>query len=360
MLTIQDKNTVLHLNGQNVRLAAKNGRNSKTPGLHLSATHGKEAVGRTMASPLTNEGTTQLNLLLLKSSQPDLDREAKNQPVRRPLKLAPLELSEEVKETQRQKLKFVQPEAKSASCKQNVTLNEPQICKVKSCVRQGLVKSAVCTSASTEPPKAQQQTRFSRPQLSRSNPTEQNADRRLKDVVCRGTPAPLCSKPAPLLFSTRVKAQVAHGRIVACQNPSIPQQQTGKRRLRLRRAQCLEDDLCNSNISKLSAEESILAKDVQDKGQQAERTPRGHLHPGKGIKETPVDYLEHGSVRKSHQENCSTQPPRCTLDQQSAEGGSNEHTLDSVKLSASNWRLKRKKPLITKHNNAVPLEPIQL
>lgn len=350
---------MLHLNGQNVRLAAKNGRNSKTPGLHLSATHGKEAVGRTMASPLTHEGTTQLDLLLLKTSQPDLDREAENQPVRRPLKLAPLELPEEVRETQRQKLKFIQPEAKSAFCKQNVTLNEPQTRKVKSCVRQGLLKSAVCTSAS-EPPKAQQQNRFSRPQLSRSNPMEQNPDRHLKDVVCRGTPAPLCSKPAALLFSPLVKAQADHGRDVACQNTSILQQETGKRRLRLRRAQCLEDDLCNSTKSTLSAQDSNLAQDVQGKGQQAERAPRGQPHPGKGIAETPVVSLEHGSVRKSHQEDCSTQPPRCTLDQQSAEGGSNEHASDSVKLSASNWRLKRKKPLITKHNNAVPLERLQL
>lgn len=292
MLTIQVKNTTLHLNGQNVRLAAKNGHNSKTPGLHLSVTHGKEAAGQIMASPLTQEGTTQLDLWLLKSPRPDLDREAENQPVRRPLKLAPLELPEEVREAQRQKLKFVQQEVKSASCKQDVVLNEPRTCKVKSCVREGLVKSAVCTSASTEPPKDQQQKRFSRPQLSRSN-----ADRDLKDVVCRGTPAPLCSKPGPPVFSPRV---IAHGRDKVCQNLSTLQQETGRRRLRLRRAQCLEEDQCKSNMSILSVEEGNVTQGVQ--GQQAKRAPRGQPHPGKVIKEFPVASLEHGIVRKSHQE----------------------------------------------------------
>lgn len=358
MLTIQVKNTKLHLNGQNLRLAAKNGCNSKTPGLHLSATHGKEAVGWTMASPLTHEGTTQLDLLLLKSPQPYLDREAENQPTRRPLKLAPLELPEEVRETQRQKLKFVQPEAKPASCKQNVVLNEPQTCKVKSCVRQGPVNTAVSSSASTEPPKTQQQRRFSRPLLSHSNPMEQNADRHLKDVMCRGTPAPLCSKPPPPLFSPRLQAQAAHRKDVACRNPKL-QQETGKRRLRLMREHCLKDDLANSNRSTLSAGESILVQDVH-KGQLPEAAPRGQPRPVKGIKETPVASVEHRSNRKSHQDNQSTQSPRCTVDQQSAEGGSNKHAIDSVKLSASNSRLKRKNPLITKHNNAVPLEHLQL
>lgn len=360
MLTIQVKNTTLHLNGQNPRLAAKNGRNSKTPGLHLSVKHGKEAVGRLMVSPPTQESTTQLDTLLLKSSRHDVDREAENQPVRRPLKLAPLKLPEEVREAQREKLKSVQQEVKSASCKQDVILNEPQTSKVKPCVRQGLVKSTVCPSAYTEPPKAQQQNRLSRPQLSRFNPAEQNADKHLKGVVCQGIPAPLCSKPAPLLLSPRVKAQAGRGREVVFQNPNILQQETWRRRLRLTRAQCLNEDQSNSNMSKLPAEEGSLAQLIQGKGQHAERAPRRQPNPGIGIKESPAASWEHASVRKSHWEDCSQQSAKCPLDRQSAAGGSNECAIDSVKLSDSNWQLTRKKPLITKHNNAVPLEHLQL
>ncbi|XP_044192224.1 uncharacterized protein LOC122970211 [Thunnus albacares] len=362
MLTIQVKNTMLQLNGQNLKLEAKNGRNSKTPGLHLSTTHGKEAVGRLTASSPTQEGTAQLDLLLLKSPKPILEREAENRPVRRPLKLAPLELPEEVRESQRQKLKVIQQEAKPAACKLDGIVNEPCTRKAKSCVKQRLVKAAVCPSASTEPLKAKQQKKSSRPQLTRSEPIEQNADKHLADVVCRGTPAPLCSKPVPPLLSPRIKAQAACGGEAACQNPSTLQQEMGRRRVRLRRAQCLEEDQCNSNTSTggLSADEGKLAQGVQGKGQRADRALRSQPHAGKGIKESPAASWEYRSVRKGHHEDCSQQSARCTMNRQSAEGGSSEHTLDDVKPNASNWRLKRKKPLITKHNNAVPLECLQL
>ncbi|XP_070841289.1 uncharacterized protein [Chaetodon trifascialis] len=260
MLAIQVKNTMLHLNGQNLKLAAKNGRNSKTPGLHLSATHGKDPAGQLTACSSTQEGTAQLDSLL-KSPRPDLEREVENQPIRRPRKLAPLELPEEVREAQKQKLKFIQQEAKPPSCKLDVTVNEPRTRKAKSCVRQRLVKAA---AASTEPLKAQQQNRSARPQLIRSNPIEQDGARHLEEVVCRGTPAPLRNKPAPPLLSPRVKARATRGAEAARQNPSTLQQETGRRRLRLRRAQCLEEDQCNSNTSTggLSADKGKLAQGV--------------------------------------------------------------------------------------------------
>lgn len=186
--------------------------------------------------------------------------------------------------------------------------------------------------------------------------------------MCRGTPAPLRSKPTPPLLSPRVKARAAHGAEAARQNPCALQQDTGRRRLRLRRAQCLEEDQCNSNTSTggLSADKGKLAQGgkpaqgFQVRGQRADRAPTGLPHPGKGIKEPPAPPWERGGIRKSHQEDCSQQSARCSLNQQPAGGGSGEHALDGVKLSASNWRLKRKKPLITKHNNAVPLERLQL
>lgn len=232
-----------------------------------------------------------------------------------------------------------------------MTVNEPRTRKkVKTCVRQRVVKAAACPSASTEPLKAQQQNRSSRPQLTRCNPIPQNGDWHLEEVVCLGTPAPLCNKPAPPLLFPRVKSRAARGAEAAHQNPSTIGGEAGRRRLRLSRAQCLEEDQCNSNTSTggLSADKGKLAQGVQGKGQRLERAPRGQPHAGKGIKEPLAASCEHGSVRKSHQEDCSQQSGRCTLNRQSADGGSSEHTLDGVKPSASNWRLKRKKNLDNK------------
>ncbi|XP_060915482.1 uncharacterized protein LOC132990954 [Labrus mixtus] len=356
MLGIQVKNTMLHLNGQNLRLEAKSGRNSKTPGIHLSSTHGREAVGQLTGCLPTQEGMTQLDLLLLKSPRPELEREAENQPVRRPLKLAPLELTEEVREAQRQKLKFIDQEAKPVSCKLDGTITEPCPRKVKSCVRQRLVKAAECPSASFTPLKAQQQNRSTRPQLIRTSPIEQNGNRLLEDVVCQGTPAPLCSKPAPPSLSSRVKARTACGPEVVRQNPNPLQQEIGTRRLRLRRAKCLEEDQCNSNTATvgLCADKVKMAQGVQGKGQRAERATKVQPTPEKNMKE-PLAEL--GSIRKSNQEDCSQQSARCTMSRQSADGASREHALEGVKPSAANWRLKRKKPLMTKHNSEVPLDP---
>lgn len=343
-MTIQAKNTMFHLNGQNLRLAAKNGRTLKTPGHHLSLTHGKELVGRRMAGPSTHKGMAPLDSLL-KPPRPHLEREVESQQVRRPLTLAPLELPEDIREAQRQKLKFMQQEDKPTSCKPDVTVNETPTRKVKSCVRQRLVKAAVCPPVSPEPLKAQN--RSSRPQLTRTNPIEQKGDRHLEDVVCRGTPAPLHSKPGPLLSSVRLEAQAACGTEEGHQNTSTLLQETGRRRLRLRRAQCLEEDQHNSNTSTggLSAEKGKPAQGVQGKGQQAERDRRGQPHAGKGMKQPPAVSWECGRVRKSYEQDCNQQSARCTPNGQSDEGENSGHALERVKPSASNWRLKNKKTL---------------
>lgn len=353
MLTIQAKNTMFHLNGQNFRLQAKNGRTLKTPGHHLSLTHGKEAVGHRVACSSTQEGTAQLDLLL-KPPRPHLEREVESQQVRRPLTLAPLELPEDIREAQRRKLQFIQQEAKPTSFKPDVTVNETPTRKVKSCARQRLVKAAVCPPVSPEPLKAQN--RSSRPQLTRTNPMEQKGDGHLDDVVCRGTPAPLHNKPGPLLSSARVKAQAACGTEEGNQNTSTLLQETGRRRLRLRRAQCLEEDQHNSNTSTggLSAEKGKLAQGVQGKGQQA-GDRGGQPHAGNGVKQPPAASWEYRRVRKSYQEDCNQQSARCTLNGQSDEGENSGHTLYGVKPSASNIRLKNKKPFMTNHSNAVPL-----
>nr|XP_043909267.1 uncharacterized protein LOC122786834 [Solea senegalensis] len=279
MSSIQVKNTALHLNGQNVRLAAKNDRVPKTPGLCLSA------VGRLAASPPTQEATAQLDLSMLKSPRPDVAREAENQHVRgRPVKLAPLELPEEVREAQRQKLKCVQQEAKTASHKKEVTPNEPRSRAVKSCVRQRPVKAAVCPPASPTILKARQQHRSLRPQPTRSGPTEQEGHRHLDAVVCQGTPAPLRSKPAPP-SSPLLKPRATRDGEATRPNPSSLQQETGGRPPRLRRAQCLKEDHCNSNMSTrgLSADDGKLAQGVQGTGQQTEGALRGQPSCPNGV-----------------------------------------------------------------------------
>ncbi|XP_029022768.1 uncharacterized protein LOC114865641 [Betta splendens] len=260
-VTVQVKNTPLHLNGQNLRLAAKNGCNSKTPGLHLSVHRRKEA-----ASPPLREGTAPLSALLLKSSLQD--RDAENHLIRRPLKLSPLELPEEVRSAQKQKLQCAQREVKPASC----SPAEPQTGRMRSCARQGLVKAAGCPSAYTEPLKAQQK----------------HADEHLKDVVCRGTPAPLCRKPAPLILSPRVKAR-ARGRGGASPEPGSLQQETWRRRPKLSRAPCLEDEPS-------AAEDGGRAGAARGGGQRLERAARRKTTPGKGFNEAPAASREHGGV----------------------------------------------------------------
>lgn len=351
MLTIQVKNTTLHLNGQNLKLEAKNGRASKTPGHHLSVSQGKEAAGRLAACSPTHKGTPQLDLLL-KTPRPHLERGVENQQVRRPLALAPLELPEKVREAQRQKLKLIQQEAKPTSCKLDATVNETLKKSAISCARQKVLKPPVCPSASGEPLKSQN--RFSRPQLTRSNPAEPNTDWSLEGVVCRGTPAPLHNKPASLLPSLRFKAPGACGPEEGRQSSSARQQETGRRRLRLRRAQCLEEDqhITNPSTGGLSAEKDKPSQGVQAKGQQAERAPEGRRHTAKGIKQPPADSWERAGIRRGHQAESSRQSTRFTLRRQSAEGGSGECAHEGVKPGASHWRLKSRKNVI--HNNAAP------
>lgn len=337
---------MLRLNG---RPAAKNGPNSKTPGFCLSATRGREA-----AAHLTTSLPAE-DLLVLKSLKPDKETQAEIHPLRRPLKLAPLELPEKVKKAQKQKLKCIQQELDPASCKPDVTATEPQTRKLKSCTRQRLVKAAACPSASTEALTAQQQPRSARPQLTRSSPTEQSGHKHLEDVVCRGTPAPLCSKPTPPSSFPQIRAHAACGREAACQSPGKLRHETGWRQLRLTRTQCLEEDQCNSNTSTvgLSGDERKLVQGVRGKGHRGDGLLRGQSHVGKGIREPPAPGAcrEDGSARRSPDK----QSASCTLNHQSAEGGGREHAPDGLKPSASNCRLKRKKPLITKHNHAVAL-----
>lgn len=332
---------MLHLSGQNGRLAAKNGRTSKTPGCHLSVTCRKEAVGHVTACSSTQEATTRLDQLL-KSPRPQIEREVLNRQLRGPPMLAPLELPEEVREAQRRKLKLILQQAKSPedTCTR----------KSKSCVR--LVKAGACPSTSTEPPKAPN--RCSRPQLTRSTPVEQKEDGNLQEVVCHGTSAPLHINLGPP--SPRIKVEEG------TQNPSTIPLETGRRRLRLRRTQCLEEEQHNSDTQteEVSVEKGKVAQGARDKGQQVKKAPRGQLQAGKGIKQPPAAFWDYGSIRKRDQEDCSQQSARCTWNEQSAKDGRREDVHDGANPNDFNWKIMGKKLLITNHTVPIPPSPRQL
>ncbi|KAM9737603.1 uncharacterized protein ACNS7B_013256 [Menidia menidia] len=320
MLTTQVKNTML--------LAAKNGRNTKAPGLRLSAAPGLEAAGQPRGSALTPDCAPQVDSPLVKSVRPDPECPVEIQPLRRPLKLTPLELPEEVREAQRRKLQLVQQEARLTACKLDGTLAENRTRKAK----QRAAKAAVSSSVSIEPLKVQQQNRSSRPQLTRSKPIKQSGDGHLEGVVCRGIPAPLCSKPAPPTLSARTKPQP---------DPCAVQPGAGRRRPRLTRAQRLQDDQWRSNAS------SGGSCPVQAKGQQEDGSRRGLPRPArKDLRDPPAPTGSggRGGARVS---------------QQSAEGGSGETAPRGGQPGPSNSRAKRTVVSVSPHKTAPPPEILQ-
>ncbi|XP_072303855.1 uncharacterized protein [Eucyclogobius newberryi] len=313
MSTIPVKNTLLHLNSQNLALAAKNSVHSGAPGFHLSPVPVKQAAGRLTASPqLTQEGKAQLDSLLQKSSKLAPDT-AKNHPATQPLKLAPLVLS-----------KDVQKRAQKTKCSRDVAK-----LKAKTCVHREKLSSTALKNPSNPPVKC------------------------LDDVVCNGTQAPLFPKINPNL--PHVKAKASTG-------PNLTDEDNGgKRRLRLTRGQCLEVDEAKSKVTTTSSpalcsDEDKRAKGVRSRVQLQDTAQRGNPQSGKGIRELPVVLQENARVKKSSGEDRKPRSvggaPKSPRDGPSAPEGE--------KASPASWRLKRKKALLTNHNKTVTLEQLQL
>lgn len=312
---------MLHLNGQNLKLAAKNGRAFKTPGHHLSATQGKDPPVTRKAAPLPPP--PQLDSFL-GTPGPRLDRGVENERVRRPAALAPLELPEKVREAQRQKLKlWTEPEGRAASCKADASANPETLKKkARSCARQRVLKPLTCPATSVEPLKSRNRS----PRLSRCQPAQPDKDWSLEGVVCRGTPAPLHNKPPSVLPSLRVRAAGAGQR----QSPeegrrsSSPSAlEAGGRRQRLRRAQRLEEDQHPGLAGK-------PCPGVQAKGQG---------HAGKGVQQPPIpaDPWEPAGVRRGRATGGGPRPARIALRRESAEGGSGDPAREGVKPRVPHW-----------------------
>lgn len=270
MSFVQVKNTRLHLNGQNLRLAAKNSRSSKTPGHHASVAYEKEVTGG-FEAPLPTHGS------LRRTSECGFHA----QQTRRPHTLAPLELPEDVREAQRQKLK---QQAKPPKDTRKATF----------LAGQRLTRAAVCP---LEPHGAA--SRSFRPPPTRCTPVELKGDGVLEEAVRRAAPAPLHQRPGPP--APQVRAQAASRAEEAARKPSCLLQDTRRRRPRPRRRQCLEEDqrVSDESTAGLSVEKGSLAQGGQGRG---ERTARGQQPTGKGISQPPAASLEKRSIRKNHQE----------------------------------------------------------
>lgn len=295
------KGTMLLLNGQNLKLVAKNGRAAKTLGRHPSAGRGKDWA---QAGPPPPPPALLEPLQGSPGPRPDRgpDPGLEEARVRRPPALAPLELPEEVREAQRQKLKLsAEPGGRPPPCKADPeTLKK----KARSCAGQRAPKPPACPA---EPLKSRN--RSPRPRLARCEAAQANSDWSLEGVVCRGTPAPLHNKPPALLPALRVRAgrqrSPEEGR-----RSSTPLllDGGGGRRPRLRRAQCLEED-----------QQPGLAQ----KPCPGERA-KGQGHTGKSVQEAPSNPWEPARVRRGRPAGGQGEPrpTRVALRRQSAEGGS--------------------------------------
>lgn len=308
----------MHLNGQNLKLAAKNGRAFKTPGHHLSASQSKDPPPTRKAAPLPP--SLQLDLLLATQGP----RGVENERLRRPAALAPLELPEKVREAQRQKLKlWTEPESRVVSCKPEATANPDTLKKkARSCARQRAPKPPACPDTSAEPLKSRN--RSPRPRLSRCEPARPDQDWSLEGVVCRGTPAPLHNKPPSLLPSLRVRTTGRQSPEEGQRSSGPSPLEAGGRRQRLRRAQRLEED----------------------------------QHPGLAEKPSPsVRAKGQGHVEKGVHPRIGPLPVKVTLRRQSAEGGSGDNPARrGVKPRAPHWGARGVK-IAADSDSAEPLAP---
>ncbi|XP_030203405.1 uncharacterized protein LOC115535939 [Gadus morhua] len=193
----------MHLSGRNFTLQAKNGRRSKTPGLHSSAA-ADEAAAR-----LTSAARSQRDSLPLRCPAPHPEGTGGDVgplPLRlAPLKLAPLQLPKEKK--------------------------KPTDKQTSGSARKKALKSpapAPSSSAPTEPSEDSRRPLGSR--VVRAGPPEQTADRPLRgDMLCRG--AAVHTKPSPPSSSLRSPTPAL---VVPGQKPpgAAAPPETGRRRLR--------------------------------------------------------------------------------------------------------------------------------
>ncbi|XP_066525919.1 involucrin [Hoplias malabaricus] len=141
-LTCHSKAAMIH---SGVRPLSKHNRLSHTPALHLPTQPAPQCSAPVKApSSLSSSSCSSSSAPPPAEDSSEIQREAENLPPRRPLKLAPLELPLEVKESHKQKMQSVQQEAKASVRKLEAAGGEP--CKpclrrVNNCGTDGAVKT---------------------------------------------------------------------------------------------------------------------------------------------------------------------------------------------------------------------------
>ncbi|KAJ8403076.1 hypothetical protein AAFF_G00359920 [Aldrovandia affinis] len=271
-LTPRGKNTMTHLSGQNLRPVSKNGRDSKAPGRHLSPGRSEVTAAQLTAAGAPREGAARGD------PPPEPERERENLPPRRPLRLAPLELPKEVKESQRRKIKGIQQEAMAATRKLDALGNGPRPRKARTDARRGPARS---------PGRS--------PRRPLREPAEREAPRPMKALL---PVAQALANGIPCGDGGGVGREGARGQAALLSKPAVPPSadaraqpartgeatagDTGRRRLRLRRAQGLDDEDQNkssvSTAGRLSSDEGKEGQAGKEKGQRAEKALREASH----------------------------------------------------------------------------------
>ncbi|KAG1948296.1 hypothetical protein F2P79_012100 [Pimephales promelas] len=232
-LTCQGKNAMIHLSGCGIQLVSNKGRLSRTPALHLLPTHGHMTL---------SSSSTQDHRAPVQSSEQE--KAAENLPLRRPLKLAPLELPLEVREAQWQKIRSAQ-EAKAPGCISQGAYPR----KAKVCLRDRPAKSPERSRLGTITVPHKPLLPVNQVKLGSDRPEGKEAGR--GEV---GTAHP-----------SENNCQSEHGNSQSA--APARNQETDKRRLRLRRTRVLEEDQGKSSSS--TGDESKQASAGPGKGQRA-------------------------------------------------------------------------------------------
>ncbi|XP_041105167.1 uncharacterized protein LOC121315183 [Polyodon spathula] len=237
LVTSQFKNTV-----SEVKPLVKNGKVLKAHGFHLSNSRGDDRPGQVTAKPLF-EGPAPTEAVPVRSTpQP---KESEDICSRRPLKLAPLELSSEVKEAQLQKIKGIQLEANMATQKLAATIDEPYPRKGKNQTKEDFDTSAGMFKSShlKETPLAQ--TPLNTARSIRAAPAPIIQDERKSILPCK----PLIPKLA--IAKHEAQEQCSRDSSKHCENPNLLHT-SGRRRLRSKQGKGLEEDYGSkgSNVSK--------------------------------------------------------------------------------------------------------------
>lgn len=266
VLTCQDKNAGIHLGGCGIQLVSEKGLLTRTPALHLLATHaGESSSCITLSSSSSSVSSSSMQDQTRAPPQPpQREREVENlHPAhihpRRPPKLTPLELPTKVREAQHQKIKPV-----------GQRLRKPKVCWKDTL---GKSPERYPLRILPEPLKPQQRaTGALLPPVNRLKPGSDRSMGGLEVGRVESIPTPKAKCHTSSLCQNNRPTQVSPARAPENSSQSVlppRSQDVVKRRMRLRRTNRLEEDQSKSSSSTggLSSDEGKTASAGPGKGQ---------------------------------------------------------------------------------------------